>query len=293
MHKKETNLSHSKLANNMMNYITNNIDTDINIDEISKDFGISKYHFHRVFKEQMGTNIYETIKSIRLQKASNLLITNKYSTITEIANMCGYSSQTSFIRAFKARFEETPKLWRNGGYKEYSNQILSSSQAASLSTADFSYLEPKIVKTKKKKAYYIRQKGYNKKAAQTWQKLMAWVYTNEIEEYEQIAVYHDNPIITPLEDCYYVACIAVAEDLHLANTNLPYFDIDSLLCAAFEVEGEFGDILKLIQWVYHHWLPYSGFETTTHPSYTIFEENHFLNDNGIFKVKYFVPVKYV
>ena len=66
--------------------------------------------------------------------------------------MCGYSSQTSFIRAFKARFEQTPKMWRNGGYREYSNKTLSSSQAASLSKADFSHLEPKIVKTKNKKA---------------------------------------------------------------------------------------------------------------------------------------------
>jgi len=293
MHKKETNLLHSKLANNMMNYITNNIDTDINLDELSKDFGISKYHFHRIFKEQMGTNIYETIKPIRLQKASNLLITNKYSTITEIANMCGYSSQTSFIRAFKARFEQTPKLWRNGGYKDYSNKILSSSQAASLSKADFSHLEPKIVKTKTKKAYYIREKGYSKKVVQTWQKLMAWVYTNNIKTHEQIAIYHDNPIITPLEECYYVACIAVDENTNLENTNLPYFEIKSILCAVFEVEGKFGDILKLIQWVYHHWLPNSGFETTTFPSYTIFEENHFLNDNGKFKVKYYVPVRYV
>ncbi len=72
----------------------------------------------------MGTNIYETIKSIRLQKASNLLITNQHSTITNIANMCGYSSQTSFIRAFKSRFNQTPKIWRNGGYKEYSNKII-------------------------------------------------------------------------------------------------------------------------------------------------------------------------
>jgi len=293
MHKKETNLYHSKLANNMINYITINIDTDINIDEISKDLGISKYHFHRIFKEQMGINIYETIKSIRLQKASNLLITNKYSTITEVANMCGYSSQTSFIRAFKARFEQTPKYWRNGGYKEYSNKILSTSQAASLSKVDFSYLEAKIVKTKKKRVYYIRQKGYSKKISLTWQKMMAWVFTNEIKNYEQIAIYHDNPIITPLEDCYYVACIAVEENINLKNTNLPYFEIESILCATFEVEGKFGDILKLVQWVYHHWLPNSGFETTTHPSFTIFEENHFLNDDGRFKVIYYVPVRYV
>jgi len=293
MHKKETNLTHSKLANNMINYITTNIDTDINIDEISKDLGISKYHFHRIFKEQMGTNIYETIKSMRLQKASNLLITNKYSTITEIANMCGYSSQTSFIRAFKSRFEQTPKLWRNGGYKEYSNKILNTSEAASLSKVDFSYLEAKIVKTKKKRVYYIRQKGYSKKISVAWQKMMAWVFTNEIKKYEQIAIYHDNPIITPLNDCYYVACIGVEENEKLENTNLPYFDINSLLCASFEVEGKFGDILKLVQWVYHNWLPNSGFETTTHPSFTVFEKNHFLSDDGRFKVIYYVPVRYV
>jgi AraC family transcriptional regulator len=122
--KKKTNLKHSQLANNMMYYIYKYIDTNINIDELSNDLGVSKFHFHRIFKEQMGMNIYETIKSIRLQKASNLLITNKASTITEVANMCGYASQTSFIRVFKKRFGVTPKFCRNGNYKAYSIEFL-------------------------------------------------------------------------------------------------------------------------------------------------------------------------
>jgi AraC family transcriptional regulator len=79
----------------------------------------------------------------------------------------------------------------------------------------------------------------------------------------------------------------------LSNTNLPYFDIYEGICATFEVEGKYGDILKLIQWVYHHWLPNSGFETTTIPSYTIFEKNHFLSDDRRFKCTYYVPVRYV
>ena len=78
MHKKETSLQHSKIANDMMNYINEHIATDINIDQLVFEFNISKFHFHRIFKEQIGTNIYETIKSIRLQKASNLLITNSF-----------------------------------------------------------------------------------------------------------------------------------------------------------------------------------------------------------------------
>ena len=293
MHKKDTTLNHSKLANNMMNYINENIHTDINIDMLAFEYNISKFHFHRIFKEQMGSNIYETIKSIRLQKASNLLITNKYSTITQVAMMCGYSSQTSFIRAFKQRFDQTPKNWRNGGYKLYSNKILETSQTASISSANFSHIEPTIVKTNKMKAYYIRQKGYNKEAKKTWQKLLAWVYTNNIEHYEQIGIYHDNPIITPLSDCLYVGCIVPLDDNDLSNTNLPSFTINAGLCAAFKVEGKYGDILKLIQWVYHIWLPTSGYETSTIPSYTIFEKNHFLSEDGLFKCTYYIPIKFV
>jgi len=293
MHKKETSLRHSKIANNLLNYINLNIDTDINIDELADRLGISKFYLHRIFKEQMGTNIYETIKSIRLQKASNLLITNRYSTITEVANMCGYSSQTSFIRAFKLRFGYTPKIWRDGAYQHYSSLILSTSQSASLSEADFSHLEPKIVKTPKRRAYYIRHRGYNKQIVKIWQKLTAWVYTNDISQYEQIGIYHDNPIITPLDECYYIACIAPTDGSVLESTNLPSFEIPSGICAMFEVEGRYGDILKLIQWVYHHWLPDSGFETTTIPSYSIFERNHFTSKDGLFRCSYYLPIRYV
>jgi len=128
---------------------------------------------------------------------------------------------------------------------------------------------------------------------QTWQKMMAWVYTNNIEEYEQIGIYHDNPIITNLDDCLYVACIVPKDNSSLKNTSLPHLHFESRICASFEVEGKYGDILKLIQWVYHHWLPDSGYETTTMPSYTIFEKNHFLSEDGLFKCTYFVPVRYV
>jgi len=289
--KKKTNLQHSQIANNMMYYIYRHIETSINIDELSIELGVSKFHLHRLFKRQIGSNIYETIKSIRLQKASNLLITNTSSTITEIANMCGYSSQTSFIRAFKERFSMTPKLWRRGGYRTYSNQILKSSPTASISTANYSHLEPNIIKTQAKKAYYIRHKGYNRKIRQTWQKMMAWVYTNEIEEYEEIGIYHDNPIVTPLEECFYISAIHMKKDKNLKNTSLPHFEIPAGIYATFEVEGEYGDILKLIQWAYHEWLPKSGFETSTHPSYTILHKNHFLEEDEKFRISYYLPVR--
>ncbi|NOX14528.1 MAG: helix-turn-helix domain-containing protein [Epsilonproteobacteria bacterium] len=292
--KKETMNKHNQLANNLMFYIYEYIDTNINIDELSIEFGISKFHFHRIFKEQMGMNIYEIIKSIRLQKASNLLITNKLSTITQIANMCGYNSQSSFIRAFKKRFAQTPTIWRLGGYKKYSNEILNNSQTDSFSSIDFSILNPKIIKTQAKRLYYIRQRGYKKESIiQTWQKLMAWVYTNHLKEYEQIGIYHDNPIITPLERCFYVASISQDLKDRVIKSSLPYFETKPDICASFEVVCKYDDILKLIQWVYHEWLPKSDYETTPNPSYIILEKNCFWESKENLKFIYNIPIRFI
>ena len=293
MQKKSTYNQHVQIANDTMYYIYEHIDTDINIDDLALKFGVSKFHFHKVFKEQMGVNIYETIKSIRLQKASNLLLTNKSSTITQIANMCGYSSQTSFIRAFKQRFDQTPKVWRNTGFKEYSLEILKHSKLSFCPNSMFMGLEAKIVKTKGRRAYYIRHKGYDgDKIRKIWQKMLAWIYTNNIKEYEQVGVYHDNPAITAHSECFYVAAIIPKDEVDLSQTNLPHFTMPEALYATFDITGRYGDMLRLIQWAYHEWLPKSGFETTTNPSYAVFRKNHFLEEDGEFEATYYLPVKF-
>ena len=80
--KKETLQKRTKIANDIMYYIYTHIETNIDIEELSIDLGVSKFHMHRIFKEAFGKNIYESIKSIRLEKAANLLISNKFSTIS-------------------------------------------------------------------------------------------------------------------------------------------------------------------------------------------------------------------
>ena len=289
--KKDTYEKRAKIANDVMNYIYKFIDTNINIDELSMELNISKFHLHRIFKDEFGKNIYESIKSIRLQKASNLLITNKYSTITNIAQMTGYSSQTSFLRAFKERFEMTPKEWKNGGYKEYSNKIVEKFSTNS-QIIDFSRIEPIIVKMPEMKGYYIRHKGYDKSIKKTWQKLQTWIYTNDIKEYKQMALHHDNPIITPLEECQYIAIVSLEND-ELKDVTLPCLIIPKGIYAKFSLSGKYGDVIKLIQWVYHYWLIDSGYETTTNPSYTIYHKNHFLSDDEEFVLDYYLPIRYV
>jgi AraC family transcriptional regulator len=289
--KKNTYEKRAKIANDVMNYVYKYIDTNINIDELSLELNVSKFHLHRIFKDEFGKNIYESIKSIRLQKASNLLITNKYSTITNIAQMIGYSSQTSFIRVFKERFEMTPKEWKNGGYKEYSNKIVEKFSPNN-QIIDFSKIEPMIVKMPEMKGYYIRHKGYDKSIKKTWQKLQTWIYTNDVKAYIQMALHHDNPIITPLEECQYIAIVCLEND-DLEEITLPSLIIPKGIYAKFSLSGKYGDVIKLIQWAYHTWLIQSGYETTTNPSFTVYHKNHFLSDDGLFDLDFYLPIRYV
>ncbi len=286
--KNSTKNIHTQIANNALYYIYKYIDSDINIDTLSKELGVSRFHLQRLFKEQIGTNIYETIKSIRLHKASNLLITNQGSTISEVAKLCGYSSQSSFIRVFKERFKMTPTTWRKGGYKKYSNSIIKSSKSASKSIANFNNLEAQIVKQPDIRVYYIRHKGYSSRIKDIWQRLRAWQISNNIESYKEIAIYHDNPVITPLAECRYIA--SVAADKELNNTQLPSFIIPGGLYVKFKAKGKYGDILKLLEWIYHHWLPNSGYEATTLPSYSMFKKNHFLSSDNTFDLEFYLPV---
>ena len=291
--KQVTHEKRTKIANYVMNYIYKYIDIDINIDELSNELEISKFHLHRIFKDEFGKNIYESIKSIRLQKASNLLITNKYSTITQIANMCGYSSQTSFLRAFKERFLMTPKEWKNAGYKEYSTSNVKKFYETN-NEVDFSNIEPSIEKMPQIETYYIRHQGYDKSIKKVWQKLQTWIYTNEIDNYKQIALHHDNPIITPLNECQYIATVSIdTYKKEIENLSLPKLIIPKGIYAKFSLKGKYGDVIKLIQWVYHSWLIESGYETTTNPSYTIYHKNHFLSSDEEFELDFYLPIKFV
>ncbi len=278
------------LANGVMNYIYTHIDSEINLDELAVAFGVNKFNLHKIFKSVFERNIYESIKSIRLQKASNLLLTNQHSTISEIANSCGYGSQTSFIRAFKERFSMTPKVWRRGGYREYSQNLLEQIAYIPQEHRSFGDLQPQIVKMPPLEAYYIRHRGYGESIRLTWQKIQAWIFSHEITHYQLISLFHDNPAITPLEECQHVACIQVDDKEIIKAQSLPKFTIQGGVYARFEVEGKRGDLLQFIQWVYHEWLPKSGYETTTNPPYAIYEKNHHLSEDGRFKMCFYLSI---
>lgn len=186
----------------------------------------------------------------------------------------------------------TPTEWREGGHRTYSKNIIEESEKTKQSNATFDHLKATIVKMPQIEAYYIRHNGYNDHVRETWQKIQSWTYSNNIENYQQIALFHDNPAITHLDECHYVACVQV-NDSHISGSErLPKFKIFGGTYAKFDIKGSDGDLLKFMYWLYSEWLPNSEYETTTKPQYVVYQKNKYLSDDNNFELSFYLSIKF-
>jgi len=83
----------------------------ISIDDLATDCGMSRDAFLQAFKNTMGTTPYGWLSAQRMETARALLLSSKLS-LVEIANQCGYSTQSQFTKTFTATHGESPGIWR-------------------------------------------------------------------------------------------------------------------------------------------------------------------------------------
>lgn len=97
----------SNLIDAIIEYINSHLDEDITLDEITKQFYLSKYHLSREFKKQTGTTIHRYIVQKKLIEAKELIL-REYP-INSVYRQCGFGDYSNFFRAFKNEYGVTPK----------------------------------------------------------------------------------------------------------------------------------------------------------------------------------------
>ena len=89
-----------------------NFSQAIELNDISKQLGISPNHLVRLFKMHCGITPAQYIIKLRVNKAAELL-GQKDMDILEIAYMTGFRSSSNFYKCFKEQIGFTPKEFRN------------------------------------------------------------------------------------------------------------------------------------------------------------------------------------
>jgi AraC family transcriptional regulator len=94
-------------------YIKDQLDTDLTVSGIAQAVYMSPYHFTRLFKNSTGQSPYQYVVGARVRKAKELLTTGKF-TISEAAYHVGFVDQSHLTRHFKRLFGSTPKKLLSG-----------------------------------------------------------------------------------------------------------------------------------------------------------------------------------
>lgn len=100
-----------KRISQIINYINNNLTSDINLDLLASEFYIDKYYLCHTFKDVTGTSIMDYVNKKRLIEAERLI---KYSemSITEISSYIGFNNVSYFISLFNKKHGCTPNSFK-------------------------------------------------------------------------------------------------------------------------------------------------------------------------------------
>ena len=98
-----------KLLERVMTAINKHLDdSELSVDMIADEVGISRVHLHRKMKELTGQTPHDFIRNIRLKRAANLLSGGGMN-VTEVMYACGFSNSTSFSTIFKKFYGMSPR----------------------------------------------------------------------------------------------------------------------------------------------------------------------------------------
>ena len=93
---------------------------DYSVEWMASQLFLSRSQLYRKMKALTNQSVHDFVTTIRLKKASELLLQGELQ-VSEVAYMVGYSDSTSFSRSFQRQFGQTPKKFSQQGRNSLSS----------------------------------------------------------------------------------------------------------------------------------------------------------------------------
>lgn len=94
---------------NIYNYILQNYNKDITLEDVAEAAHMTPQAFCRYFKKHTGHTFISFLNETRINEACKLLTGQMYESISAVAYSCGFNSITNFNRVFKSIIACSPK----------------------------------------------------------------------------------------------------------------------------------------------------------------------------------------
>jgi AraC-like DNA-binding protein len=98
------------------NYIIQNYNKPITLDEVAGQAYMTPHAFCRYFKRHTRYTLVGFLNKVRINEACKLLISGSHNGIADIAYSCGFNSITNFNRVFKSVTGKCPRSYKEQYY---------------------------------------------------------------------------------------------------------------------------------------------------------------------------------
>ena len=105
-------MTETEVVDDIIKYIQEHLTEDNSIIKICSRFAINQPYLSKIFRKVKGSTYNDYLNEIRIEKAEELLVSEKNYLIGEIAYMVGYSDQFYFSKVFKNLKGNTPSEYK-------------------------------------------------------------------------------------------------------------------------------------------------------------------------------------
>ena len=245
-------------------FIESHLEQPIQLKDLADAASLSAYHFHRVFRLQMGETVKAYIERLRLSRARQQLRFSQQS-VADIATGSGYMNPETFARAFQRNFDQTAS-----NFRQQSQHALAGQRAVLLQR--YSHLQalgvspPRIVQQPSLHLAFVRHIGAYDQVEASFKRLILWAVKHLALRMmpTTLGILHDEPDLTAPEQLRFDACVVLSKALR-PRGEIGYRAIPAGKYAVFRYQGDYPNFYDVYDYIYCVCLQAQGWQLANRP----------------------------
>jgi AraC family transcriptional regulator len=293
----EANSEYAQRINRAIDYLRENLDRQVKLEELAKVACFSEFHFHRIFGAVSGETLKSFTNRLRLEKAARLL---RYShqNLTDIALNCGFSSSATFSRAFRSGYDTSPSQFRKTG-KIQNSKICKDLYSAQEYLLPLSAEEKKaafpvrLIDIPERQVAYIRVANAFEmdRVLAALNTLIDWAKSQDIFSHGTLfGMSIDDPHVTPKHLYRYEVCLASPSPFECME-GISKLTMPAMQYAATTVSGDIHTVATATDYLFRGWLINSDYEPEHAPGLEVFLNKDKATDWSHFELDLCIPVR--
>lgn len=256
---------------NVLAHIDRNLDSDLDLEAVSRTAAFSKFHFHRQFAAAFGLSLHRYVQLMRMKRASHRLTSGEMPSVTDIAMEAGYDAPDAFARAFRQRLGQSPSSFRKspdwGAWLAAFGPL--DNARNKLMHIVFDRNDVVVREVACTPVAMIEHRGDRSAIGETRERFMRWRNAAGLppESSPSFMVFRSERMPANPADYSMDLCVATDRPIAANDAQVKPGTIPGGRCAVLRYPGNTDNLEPAALYLYRDWLPASGEEARDFPLY--------------------------